>query len=241
MTPLLDAKVVALNGRLRPSNLQLRIGELVALIGPNGSGKTSLLRALADVERSAGTVLIDGEDLGQAAPARRPQLVTFLPASREVVWPIAARDVIALGLRAPNARRVNELIRLLELEPFADHPIHHLSTGERARVLFARALAPRPKVLLLDEPLSNLDPYWVLRLLEILRETVAAGASALMALHDIERLRHFDRALLISSGELKADFQAAEMLASSVLAEAFRIERSRRGWKIRREDQQSSP
>jgi iron complex transport system ATP-binding protein len=241
MTSLLHAQAVALNGRLRPTSLQLGIGELVALIGPNGGGKTSLLRALADVERSAGTVLIDGENLGEAAPARRRQLVTFLPASREVVWPIAVRDAIALGLNAPDAGRVNELIRLLELERFADRPIHHLSTGERARVLLARALAARPKLLLLDEPLSNLDPYWVLRLLEIVRETVAAGASALVALHDIDRLRDFDRALLIASGELTADLQANEMLESYRLAQAFGIERSSCGWKIRREDPQSSP
>jgi iron complex transport system ATP-binding protein len=241
MTSLLDAKAVAMESRLRPTSLRIGSGELVALIGPNGGGKTSLLRALADVERSAGTVLIDGEDLSETAAARRPHLLTFLPASREIAWPIAARDVIALGLPAPDRARVDDLIGLLELERFADRRIDHLSTGERARVLLARALGPGPKLLLLDEPLSNLDPYWVLRLLEILREFVAAGASALVALHDIDRLPDFDRALLMASGALKADLQAAEMLESSGLVDAFGIERSSCGWKIRREDRQSSP
>jgi iron complex transport system ATP-binding protein len=241
MTSLLDARGVALDTRLQPTDLQLGAGELVALIGPNGGGKTSLLRALAGVELSAGAVRIDGQELREIPSARRSLLVTFLPASREVVWPIAARDVIALGLPAPEPARVDELIELLELQTLSFRPINHLSTGERARVLFARALAPRPRVLLLDEPLSNLDPYWVLRLLEILRETVAGGTSALLALHDIDRVTAFDRALLIAQGEVKSDRQPAEMLESPALAEAFRIERSERGWSLRREDRRSLP
>jgi iron complex transport system ATP-binding protein len=241
MTSLLEARGIALDVRLHPTDLSIGSDELVAVIGPNGGGKTSLLRALAGVERSAGTVLIDGEDLDTILPARRPRLVTYLPASREVVWPIAARDVIALGLSAPDPVRIEELIWLLELEPLASRPIDHLSTGERARVLLARALAPRPKLLLLDEPLSNLDPYWVLRLLEILRETVESGTTALVALHDIDRVIAVDRALLMSGGDVKADLQPAEMLDSRALVDAFRIERSEGGWSVRREGRRSSP
>jgi iron complex transport system ATP-binding protein len=89
-------------------------------------------------------------------------------------------------------------------------------------------------VLLLDEPLSNLDPYRVLRLLEILREEVSRGTSALVALHDIDRVTAFDRALLIDSGKIRADLSPNEMLRSSDLAEAFRIQPGPTGWLIRR-------
>jgi len=242
MTPRLEASGIALAGRLQPTDLQVAPGELIAVIGPNGGGKTSLLRSLGAIETSSGTVSVDGEPVASVPPARRPRVVTFLPASRDIAWPISARDVIALGLPAPNEERIGELIGLLELEALAPRPVDQLSTGERTRVLLARALAPRPRLLLLDEPLSNLDPYWVLRILEILRSTVADGASALVALHDIDRVMAFDRALLVTDGEIRADLPPADMLESETLAQAFGIERFSGGWRVRRPvDRRSSP
>jgi iron complex transport system ATP-binding protein len=241
MTSLLEARAIAIHQRLEPTDLNVDAGQLVAIIGPNGGGKTSLLRALAGIE-TGGSVRIGGEDVGTLPSSRLPRILTFMPASRGLVWPISVRDVIALGSTRLDSDRVDELIELLELGPLADRPADRLSTGERARVLFARALAPRPRLLLLDEPLSNLDPYWVLRMLEILRQTVTAGSTALVSLHDIDRIGAFDRTLLISGGGLRADLDPEEMLGSPALADAFRIEHAAPGWKLRRpEDPRSSP
>jgi iron complex transport system ATP-binding protein len=234
MTPVLEAQAVAVDGRLKPSRVELMAGELVALIGPNGGGKTSLLRALADIEPQSGDVRIGGEELTTLGPARRPSFVTFLPASRDLIWPISVRDAIALGLPRRDPDRVEELIDLLELGDLAGRPVDSLSTGERARVLLARALAPKPRLLLLDEPLSNLDPYWVLRLIGIMRDVVSNGTAALVALHDIDRVTAFDRAVLIAGGEIRADLAPSDMLGSRALADAFRIERGAAGWRLRR-------
>lgn len=241
MTSLV-ARQVGIAGRLEPTDLDVDAGELVALVGPNGGGKTSLLRALARIESATGVVAIDGEDVDLTPLARRRQLLSFLPASRDVTWPISARDVIALGFDQPDRDRIAELIDQFELTKLAGRPVNRLSTGERARVLAARALASRPKVLLLDEPLSNLDPYWVMRFLEIFRAAAASGQAVLVALHDLGQLHHFDRALLIADGKVQMDETPADLVASERFETIFRIRPADRGWEIRKpEDRRSSP
>ena len=239
MTPLLDAVAVSLQPRLAPLDLASAGGECIALVGPNGGGKTSLLRALARVEQAGGRVCIDGENLGGAGEARRRRLLSFLPASRDIAWPIAVRDVIALG--GADRARVEQLIEVFALSALADRPISRLSTGERARVLLARALATPPRLLLLDEPLSNLDPYWVLRTLELLREQSDAGATVMVALHDLALAGRFDRLLLLSGGTLLADGAPAAL--EDRLGALFGVEAAPQGgWRIRRaEGPRSSP
>lgn len=234
MTSVLEARAVTLEGRLGPTELDCRAGEMIAVIGPNGAGKTSLLRAIAGIELSGGQVRICGEEIAQSAPARRMRLLSFLPATRSLIWPISARDVVALGLPSPDSGRIDELVEALELRQLAERAVNHLSTGERSRVLLARALVAKPKLLLLDEPLSNLDPYWVLKTLEILRtESKASGSAVLTSVHDLNQVTAFDRAILLNQGGVVADGAPGEMLASDVFAQAFRIERSGSGWRIR--------
>ena len=238
----LTARQVAIAGRLEPTDLDVAAGELIALVGPNGGGKTSLLRALARIEGAAGMVAVDGEDLDLAPLARRRQLLSFLPASRDVAWPIATKDVIALGLDRPQPDRIEELIALFELEQLAQRPVNGLSTGERARVLAARAFAARSKLLLLDEPLSNLEPYWVLRFIEIVEEAARSGQAVLVALHDLSQLRHFPRALLISGGKVQMDEAPADLVASERFEQIFRVRAADGGWEIRpAEGPRSSP
>ena len=238
MTALV-ATGLALPQRLLPIDLKLNDGQMIALVGPNGGGKTSLLRALAGVEEASGVVLIDGEEVAKLSEARRRRLLAFLPASRDLGWPIAARDVIALGLGASDDARIAELIDLFELEALADRPIDRLSTGERTRVLLARTMAPRPRLLLLDEPFANLEPYWVLRLGAILRDVAADGALVMVALHDLHQLDRFDRALLIADGKVQMDEAPADLIGSERFEDIFRISAAPNGWSIRSADRRS--
>jgi iron complex transport system ATP-binding protein len=239
MTALL-ASAIALPGRLSPTDLALDRGQMLALVGPNGGGKTSLLRALAGVEDALGDVAIDGEQLAGLNEARRRALLAFLPASRDLGWPIAARDVIALGLARLDAARVSELVDLFEFGPLAHRPVSRLSTGERTRVLLARAMAARPRLLLLDEPFANLEPFWVLRVGDILRSLASEGTLILVALHDLAQLERFDRALLVADGAVQMDEAPASLMASERFEQIFRIHAAPGGWAIRPADRQSS-
>lgn len=233
MSALLSARGVSLPRRLPPTDLEVAAGTLVALVGPNGSGKTSLLHALAGIGGPAGEVRIASEDPRRLPPARRRRLLTYLPAGRDVAWPVTARDLIALALEGEGSNEaVDAVLAELALAPFADRRVDRLSTGERSRILLARALVPRPKLLLLDEPAANLDPAWQLRLMALLQARARGGAALIVAMHDLDLAGRFaDRLIVMHKGRIEADGAPAELLAGPVVPKVFGIERDGAWWR----------
>ena len=224
MTPLAVIEGAAIPGRLAPTTLKVENGNLVALVGPNGGGKTSLLRAIAGVEEAQGIVRVEGERVDEAAPNRRARLVGLLPASRELVWPVAVRDLVAMGAMALDA--LPSVLADFDLEALADTPVDRLSTGERSRVLLARLVAAAPRLLLLDEPLSNLDPYWVIRALDLIEAQVrGGGGAAIVSVHDLHQVGRFDRVIAIANGQVAFDGEPKEFFESSVLRTVFQVGR----------------
>jgi len=167
-------------------------GKITALLGPSGSGKSTVLRAIAGLERpSAGRVTIAGEDQTDASVQDRR--VGFVFQHYALFRHMSVRDNVSFGLsvrkvaKADQRKRVDELLELVQLGPFAGRYPHHLSGGQRQRVALARALAPRPRVLLLDEPFGALDArvrqdlrHWLDRLHREL------GVTSLLVTHDQE-------------------------------------------------------
>jgi iron complex transport system ATP-binding protein len=232
MTPLLDARAIALPNRLAATNLRIDAPELVCLIGPNGSGKTSLLHGLAGIGGASGSVLIDGADPARLAPDARKRLLSYLPASRDIAWPVSAIDLIRLAL--PAGAGADEAVDALELDEFLARRVDRLSTGERSRVLIARALAPRPRLLLLDEPAANLDPLWQLRLMELLVRSVREGRQgAVVAIHDLDLAgRYADRLVLMDAGKVVEQGAAEAVLGGEALQRVFGIRKEAAEWKV---------
>jgi iron complex transport system ATP-binding protein len=227
---LVEARGLEIAGRLHPTDLTVEAGSLTALVGPNGSGKTSLLHALARIGRAGGNVRIAGEDLRRVAATRRARLLAFLPASRDLPWPIAARELIALSGAEPQA--IENVVQRLDLVDVAPRRADRLSTGERSRVLIARALAPTPRLLLLDEPTSNLDPLWQIRLMQLLREELAgADRCAVVAMHDLDAAGAYaDRLIVMDGGRIAADGEPQAVLSSPVISQVFGIARRDGRW-----------
>ena len=231
---ILIAQNLARPPALVPLSLTIEPGELVALIGPNGAGKTTLLRALAGLTRGPGSVTADGADLATMAPAVRARYIAWLPADRGIAWPMRARDVVGLGLLplgGDDPAAIDSALVAVDALAFGERRVDMLSTGERARVLLARALVAGPALLLLDEPVANLDPYYRIAVLDILRTQADRGVGVLVALHDLElAAARCDRLLLLDKGKLVAAGRPQDVLTPEALASIFRVRHGAGGW-----------
>ncbi len=191
-------------------SLEIAEGEFFALLGPSGCGKTTLLRMLAGLEvPSEGRILIDGHDMTHVPANRRPVNMVF---QSYAVFPhMSVADNVGYGLKiervpaAERAERVAEALALVRLDDFGARMPDQLSGGQRQRVALARALVKRPRVLLLDEPLSALDA----KLREAMRSELAiiqdkVGVTFVMVTHDQdEALAMASRCALMNKGLLQ--------------------------------------
>ncbi len=191
-----------------PITLDIARGEIVALLGPSGSGKTTMLRLLAGFETpdaGGGRILIEGEDVTTTPPARRRFGMVF---QHYALFPhLDVGENVAFGLRGdPDAaRKTSEALRLVDLAGFERRKVQELSGGQQQRVALARALAPEPRVLLLDEPLSNLDPALRERTRRELRQLIKrVGITTVFVTHEQEEAFDLgDRVAVLSAGRLE--------------------------------------
>lgn len=190
-------------------------GEIVCLLGPSGCGKTTLLRIIAGLDTpDKGQVLWEGQDIGQVPPYQRGFGLMFQDFA---LFPHKnVFDNVAFGLRMRReppgsiraqevAERVSEALAMVGLRGFEDRRVYELSGGEAQRVALARSLAPRPRLLMLDEPLGSLDRAMRERLMAELRGILTqVGVTTLYVTHDqAEAFAVADRAVIMNAGRME--------------------------------------
>jgi zinc/manganese transport system ATP-binding protein len=231
--PVLEVSGVGvdLSGRriLHDVDFEIGAGEFVGLIGSNGAGKTTLLRVILGLQTpTSGTVRFDG------LPGRRAGIIGYLPqkVALDSELPLRARDVVALGLDGqklgiplPSKRRralVDELLAAVGATAFADSRVGALSGGQQQRVLIAHALISRPRLLLLDEPLANLDIRSAQEIVELLaRVGRDRGVAVLLSAHDLNPLLPvMDRIVYLADGHAVAG-TTDDVVRSSVLTKLY--------------------
>jgi putative spermidine/putrescine transport system ATP-binding protein len=195
---------------LRDLTLAVEEGETLALLGPSGSGKTTALRLIAGFETpDAGRVRVRGEDVTALEPAKRGVGMVF---QHYALFPhLTVGENVAFGLEARGVERerararVEEVLALVDLRGFASRRVGEISGGQQQRVALARALAPEPRLLLLDEPLSNLDPALRERTRRELRRALAAvRLTTILVTHEQEEAFELgDRVALLWEGVLQ--------------------------------------
>jgi iron complex transport system ATP-binding protein len=212
-------------------SLSVAEGELVGLVGPNGVGKTTLIRALlGTLTPDDGCVTLNGDsvaDLGSRAASRR---VAAVPQQSAVPFSFTVREVVEMG-RHPHTPRlgsdpepgaVERAMQRTEITHLADRDIDAVSGGERQRVLIARALAQDTPALLLDEPTASLDVNHQIRTLGLVEDLADSGRAVLAAIHDLNlAARYCDRLVLLANGGVAARGSPVDVLRPEPLEAAF--------------------
>lgn len=218
-------------------SFQAKPGEMVGVLGPNGSGKTTLLKCMnRALKPKAGTVFVEGKEVAELSHKEIANEMGVVPQNSGVNFPFTALEIVLMG-RGPALGRfqretesdvqvVKDAMRAADVIHLAGRHMTELSGGEKQRVIIARALAQRPKILLLDEPTLHLDVSHQIEILELVRElALKEQLTVIMVTHDINlAARYCDKLLLLQKGRILAAGSVPEVLTPANISVAFNIE-----------------
>jgi iron complex transport system ATP-binding protein len=206
-------------------------GEFVGIIGPNGAGKSSLMRCLYRVNRpSEGSVYCAGDDVWKLSAKESARRTAVILQETSEQMGLSVEQVVSQGL-TPHKKLfeldteadrtlINKLITELELESLRTHSFATLSGGEKQRVMLARAMLQRPRLLIMDEPTNHLDVHFQI---EVLRKVKKLPITVLASFHDLNLAAAFcDRLIVMDKGKLVAHGSPSEVISETLISEVFR-------------------
>jgi iron complex transport system ATP-binding protein len=215
--------------------MQTKDSEFLCLVGPNGSGKSTLLKCLLKILKpTKGKVAIDEKILDKLSLSELAKIVGYVPQSNQYVFPITVFEAILTG-RIPylgwapkesDLKKVQETLKLFNLEAYAWRYLNALSGGERQKVTIAMTVVKEPQVLLLDEPTSNLDLRHQLEVMDTLKRLVQERKIlVVMAIHDLNlALKYADRVIMMKEGHVVAEGKPLEALTKENIGSVFGVE-----------------
>lgn len=217
---------------LRDVSIQAHAGEFIAVLGPNGAGKSTLLKALAGlIKPDAGKVMLDAKSLNALSYRQMAARRAYLPQNPHLEWPLPVERLVALGLtpRLPATGGLPEsfqpaITRALEacdLVDKRDQPATTLSGGEFARAMLARAIVSEPQILIVDEPITGLDPLHAMQSMTLLQSFAKSGTLVIASLHDLTlAARYPSRVVVLVDGGVIGD---SETLTEELVHRAFGV------------------
>lgn len=232
----LEAVSVALEGRGILSDISIEVtpGEVLALVGPNGAGKSTLLSIMAgDLAPSSGSCVLNGKEASRYRPEEAARIRAMLMQFNAVAFPFTVWEIVEMG-RSPwrrtpqfaeDAKVIEDVLRVMDIEGLADRRYTQLSGGERARVSFARVLAQKTPLVLLDEPTAALDLKHQQQVMATIRELASTGVTVVVVVHDLSlAARYADRVALMAKGRLEALGTPAEVITAPRVGELYGVD-----------------
>jgi iron complex transport system ATP-binding protein len=213
---------------IRELSFSVSEGEFIGLLGPNGSGKSTILKLAAGILKpSEGHIHLWGKDLHGVANKDRAKLLCYLPQLLDIGVPFRVKELASMGLYPYDIlpeMSVDEALEMVGLREKAESYVTYLSGGERRRAFIAMTLLQGAGLLLLDEPLANLDIKYQLEIFRLLRDLKEEkNISIIMALHDINIALQFEKVMLMKNGMILGFGRPEEVLTTGLLKEAFDV------------------
>lgn len=210
-------------------NITIKNGEFIGLLGANGSGKSTILKLSSGILKpSGGIVNLWGKPINSYRHKDRAKLISYLPQILDMNVPFTVKEVVSMGMYPydiPPSLTVDDAIDMVGLVNRADYPITNISGGERRRAYIAMTLLQGAGIILLDEPLANLDIRYQIELMRLLKELKEKkNLTVIMALHDMNLAMQFDRIILLKDGRIISVGEPDRVLNKDAIKEVFDVD-----------------